>query len=193
MAVLCWIAFIASAGLATITNLGLVLLMDFLWEVLWYWCKILTRGLRISAVRMLFIMHVLLVQVGLVTIYIFGQDTKEVGRLYLGFKVTPSLQAIVFPCLFVAALLLGVSLTSLSHDQDARIRHPRSIGRVHRRRALVVYSLAFVWGTLAFARVGFPLLSSLRGSAEASRLEYHYGGSASLLFNASIVAQTYLA
>jgi|GEM_PF-5877865 len=138
-------------------------------------------------------MHVVLVQVGLVTIYIFAQDPKKVGRLYLGFPVHPSLQAVVFPTLFMAVMLLGVWLASIGRDEDARVTHPHPLGRIHRRRALVLFFLAFAWGTLAFARAGFPFLSSLRGSAETTRLEYHYGDSASVLFNASIVAQTYLA
>ena len=188
------VGWIADAGLCTPSNLCLVLGMDAIWEAMWYWCRFLTREFPVSALRMFFMMHVILVQIGLVTIYVFAQKPTALARLYLDFSVRPSLQVVLFPSAFMLLLLAGVA-TIAGSRVAAPTSPPTPAGMINRRRAIQVFSIAFVWGAIAFYRVGFPVLSSLGGgsSAEDTRLAYHYGERSSLLFNSSIVAQTYVA
>jgi len=190
-----WLLLILDAGLASLPNVALVIAMDLVWEAMWLWCRSLTAELRISALRMFFMMHVILVQVGLVTIHIFAQDPEQLARLYLDFRVEPSVSTVIFPCVFMALLLAGAHAFRGARRGVVPDGPPEPVGPLVLRRVSIVFVATFIWGAAAFARVGFPFLSSLSGgsAAEDSRLAYHYGERTSVLFNSSIVAQTYVA
>lgn len=190
-----WIASMIGSAVGTFGNVSLVLVMSIVWEVLWFLTREMTKGLRISVVRLFLILHVVLVQVGLVAIYIYSQDAGEIAGLQLGFRVQPSLVAVLFPTAFVTLMLPGIWLGSHRPPREAAPLSTERIGPVRRRRMVIFFVLMFVWGAAAFGRAGFPILTAFGfgESSETARIDYHYGAASSFLFNPSIVAQTYLA
>jgi len=190
-----WVLTVVWSPVGTFRNVTLMVSMSVIWEILWWQMRALTKGLRISVARLFFIMHVVMVQIGFVAIYVYSQDARSIAGLYLGFHVNPSLVVVFFPTAFVVLMLPGVWVASHRRDAPSKRFFVEPLGPVRKRRMVVLFLLTFVWGVAAFARAGFPVLTAFGGgvSPEAARLDYHYNVGPSVLFNPSIVSQSYLA
>ena len=135
LGVILLIAIVAGQGLANVANLALIVVMDIVWELLWLLVKVSTRGLPISVTRTFLVMHVLLVQIGLVVIHVFAHRPRAVAGLYLEFTVQPSLRVVLVPTLFFvfytagSALAVGSGATAHQVPRIEPVKRDRADGQ----------------------------------------------------------------